>query len=142
MTKNIPKRNHWNWGISVKPKRTKSIMRVRFVSVIFKSSSLSKFTFLDCIFFLYNWTRTWALVLISSVSFWHTCVLWFGEIWFEFRSYKLICRKKNLKWFRHMWFSPLQSKRCENISPTMHGRGTLFADMMIISWYTVVNYHL
>lgn len=138
MTKNIPKRNHWNWGISVKPKRTKSIMRVRFVSVIFKSSSLSKFTFLDCIFFLYNWTRTWALVLISSVSFWHTCVLWFGEIWFEFRSYKLICRKKNLKWFimLHLHSNKIYMSHYFNLN---YGMRMEKADKLLLTVKTSIN---
>ena len=99
MTKNIPKRNHWNWGISVKPKRTNSIMIVRFVSVIFKWSSLSKFTFLGCIFFLHNWTKTWALVLISSLVLSYTLV--FCDLGrFDLKSGAInSSAEKNLKWF-------------------------------------------
>ena len=66
MTKKTAKRNEWNWGISAKPKRTNAIIIVRFVSVIFKLFSLCGFTFLDCIFFFYNWIETWAFIVVNS----------------------------------------------------------------------------
>ena len=64
----------------------------------FHWSSFSKFTFLDCIFFLYNRTRTWALVLISSQLLSDTLVFCdLGK--FDLKSGSTnSSAEKNLKW--------------------------------------------